>query len=102
MAASFQKTVAETLVERTMAAADMLGSKSLAIAGGVSANSGVRTAFEETCAKRGIKLYMPELKYCGDNAAMIACQGYYDYLAGKRADESLNGIATLSLDKISE
>lgn len=102
MAASFQKTVADTLVERTMAAAEMLGSKKLAIAGGVSANSGVRSAFEQACEKRGITLYMPELKYCGDNAAMIACQGYYDYLAGKRADESLNGIATLSLDKISE
>ena len=102
MAASFQKTVADTLVERTMAAAKMLGSKKLAIAGGVSANSGVRGAFEKACADRGIKLYMPELKYCGDNAAMIACQGYYDFLAGKRADESLNGIATLSLDKISE
>ncbi|MCR5143472.1 MAG: tRNA (adenosine(37)-N6)-threonylcarbamoyltransferase complex transferase subunit TsaD [Ruminococcus sp.] len=102
MAASFQKTVADTLVERTISAAEMLGSKKLAIAGGVSANSGVRSAFEQACEKRGIKLYMPELRYCGDNAAMIACQGYYDYLAGKRADESLNGIATLSLDKISE
>lgn len=101
MAASFQKTVADTLVERTMAAAESIGSETLAIAGGVSANSGVRQAFEQACKKRGIKLYMPELKYCGDNAAMIACQGYYDYLAGKRADESLNGIATLSLDKIS-
>ncbi len=102
MAASFQKTVADTLVERTMSAAKLLGSKKLAIAGGVSANSGVRAALETACEKRGIKLYMPELKYCGDNAAMIACQGYYDFLAGKRADESLNGIATLSLDRISE
>ncbi len=102
MAASFQKTVADTLVERTMSAAKLLGSKKLAIAGGVSANSGVRAAFETACEKRGITLYMPELKYCGDNAAMIACQGYYDFLAGKRADESLNGIATLSLDRISE
>ena len=80
----------------------MLGSKKLAIAGGVSANSGVRSAFDKACTDRGIKLYMPELKYCGDNAAMIACQGYYDHMAGKRGDMSLNGIATLSLDKISE
>lgn len=100
MAASFQKTVSEILVGKTMAAADSLGSKKLVIAGGVSANSGVRTAFEIACAERGITLYMPELKYCGDNAAMIACQGYYDFLAGKRADESLNGIATLSLEDI--
>ncbi len=100
MAASFQKTVADTLVERTMAAAKMLNSRKLAIAGGVSANSGVRSAFEEACGKRGIELFMPELKYCGDNAAMIACQGYYDYISGKRGDMSLNGIATLSLDKL--
>lgn len=100
MAASFQKTVSEILVGKTMAAANSLGSKKLVIAGGVSANSGVRTAFEKACAERGITLYMPELKYCGDNAAMIACQGYYDFLAGKRADESLNGIATLSLEDI--
>lgn len=100
MAASFQKTVSEILVGKTMAAADSLGSKKLVIAGGVSANSGVRTAFEIACSERGITLYMPELKYCGDNAAMIACQGYYDFLAGKRADESLNGIATLSLEDI--
>ena len=100
MAASFQKTVADTLVERTMAAAKMLNSRKLAIAGGVSANSGVRSAFEEACGKRGIELFMPELKYCGDNAAMIACQGYYDYTSGKRGDMSLNGIATLSLDKL--
>lgn len=100
MAASFQKTVSEILVGKTIAAADSLESKKLVIAGGVSANSGVRTAFEIACAERGISLYMPELKYCGDNAAMIACQGYYDFLAGKRADESLNGIATLSLEDI--
>lgn len=102
MAASFQKTVAETLTEKTMLAAENLGYTTIALAGGVSANSGVRAKLQSECAKRGYKLYMPELKYCGDNGAMIACQGYFDYIAGKRADESLNGIATLSLDKISE
>ena len=76
------------------------GHTTLAVAGGVSANSGVREAMQKACDKRGIKLYLPELKYCGDNAAMIGCQGYYDYLSGKRADESLNGIATLSLENI--
>lgn len=100
MAASLQRTIADTLVEHTMSAAKMLGSKTLAIAGGVSANSGVRNAFVSACSEADIKLFMPELKYCGDNAAMIACQGYYDFLAGKRADESLNGIATLSLDDL--
>ena len=62
----------------------------------------MRDKLTEECEKRGWKLYLPELKYCGDNGAMIACQGYYDYLAGKRADESLNAVATLSLDDISE
>lgn len=102
MAASFQKTVADILTEKTMLAAEDLGYTTIALAGGVSANSGVRAKLSQECEKRGYKLYMPELKYCGDNGAMIACQGYYDYIAGKRADESLNGIATLSLDKISE
>ena len=102
MAASFQKTVADILTEKTMLAAEALGYTTIALAGGVSANSGVRAKLSQECEKRGYKLYMPELKYCGDNGAMIACQGYYDYIAGKRADESLNGIATLSLDKISE
>lgn len=102
MAASFQKTVAETLTEKLMLAAENLGYTTIALAGGVSANSGVRAKLQTECEKRGYSLYMPELKYCGDNGAMIACQGYFDYIAGKRADESLNGIATLSLDKISE
>lgn len=102
VAASFQRTVCEILVGKTMAAAEALGYKTIGLAGGVSANSGVRDALQRACDKRGMKLYMPELKYCGDNAAMIGCQGYFDYLAGKRADQSLNGIATLSLEKISE
>lgn len=102
VAASFQKTVSEILVAKAMKAAEDLGYTTIGLAGGVSANSGVRSALQEACDKRGYKLYMPELKYCGDNAAMIGCQGYFDFLAGKRADESLNGIATLSLDKLCE
>lgn len=102
VAASFQKTISEILVSKTMSAAEEFGYKTIGLAGGVSANSGVRQALQEACDQRGYKLYMPEFKYCGDNAAMIGCQAYYDYLAGNCADESLNGIATLSLDKISE
>ena len=100
MAASFQKTVAEILTEKTIHAAKDLGYKTIALAGGVSANSGVRQKLSEECEKNGFSLYMPPLSLCGDNAAMIACQGYYDFLAGKRADESLNAIATLSLENI--
>lgn len=100
ISASFQRTVCDILVKKTMLAIKHTGHTTLAVAGGVSANSGVRDAMQKACDKRGIKLYLPELKYCGDNAAMIGCQGYYDYLSGKRADESLNGIATLSLENI--
>lgn len=100
MAASFQKTVAEILTEKTILAAKDLGYKTIALAGGVSANSGVREKLSEECEKNDFSLYMPPLSLCGDNAAMIACQGYYDFLAGKRADESLNAVATLSLENI--
>ena len=53
------------------------------------------------CDSLGAELYLPEPKYCGDNAAMIGAQGYYDFLAGRRADGSLNAVATLSLEDIS-
>ena len=101
-AASFQRTVCEIVTDKVIRACRDLGYKKLALAGGVSANSGVREALTAACRKAGVEFFMPELKYCGDNAAMIGCQAYYDYLAGKRADMSLNGVATLSLDKISE
>ncbi|MCD8096013.1 MAG: tRNA (adenosine(37)-N6)-threonylcarbamoyltransferase complex transferase subunit TsaD [Ruminococcus sp.] len=97
MAASFQSTVAEILVEHTLAAAREESSEKLVIAGGVSANTAIRESFERACEESGIKLYMPKLEYCGDNGAMIACQGYYDFLDGRRADESLNAVASLSL-----
>lgn len=100
LAASFQKTVSEILADTTVRAAKSLGYKTIAAAGGVTANSGIRAKLEAECRKMGAKLYLPPLSLCGDNGAMIACQGYYDYLAGKRADESLNAIATLSLDDI--
>lgn len=100
LAASFQKTVSEILADTTVRAAKSLGYKTIAAAGGVTANSGVRAKLEAECKKIGAKLYLPPLSLCGDNGAMIACQGYYDYLAGKRADESLNATATLSLDDI--
>lgn len=100
VAASFQKTVADILVEKLMMAASNLGYTEIALAGGVSANSGVRNKLKKECDKRGYNLYMPEFKYCGDNAAMIGAQGYHDYMAGKRADASLNAIATLSLEEI--
>ncbi|MBZ4671471.1 MAG: tRNA N6-adenosine threonylcarbamoyltransferase [Clostridiales bacterium] len=99
LAASFQRTVCEILSERTFLAAQNLGHKTIALAGGVSANSALREVFEKECQKRGMKLFLPPLELCGDNAAMIGCQAYYDFLAGKRADEGTNAFATFPLEE---
>lgn len=100
VAASFQKTASDILAEKLMLAAEKLGYNKIAVAGGVSANTGIRAKIKKECDRRGYTLYLPEFKYCGDNAAMIAAQGYYDYISGRRADESLNALATLSLEDI--
>lgn len=94
MAASLQHTVAEILTEKTELAARQTGYTTIAMAGGVSANSGLRAKMTAMCQKHGYTLYMPPLSLCGDNAAMIACQGSYNYLAGLRGDLSLNAYAT--------
>lgn len=94
MAASLQRTVAEILTEKTELAAKLTGYTTIAMAGGVSANSGLRSAMQTMCQKHGYQLYLPPLSLCGDNAAMIACQGSYNYLAGITADESLNAYAS--------
>lgn len=100
LAASFQRTISEILVDKTMSAARALGYKTIAAAGGVSANSGVRSLLERRCRDNGFKLYLPPPELCGDNGAMIGAQGYYDYLAGRRGDESLNAVATMSMEDI--
>lgn len=100
LAASFQRTISEILVDKTMSAARALGYKTIAAAGGVSANSGVRSLLERRCRDNGFRLYLPPLELCGDNGAMIGAQGYYDYLAGRRGDESLNAVATMSMEDI--
>ena len=71
--------------------------KKIVLAGGVSANSRLRSKMKTECEKRGIQLFMPELKYCGDNAAMVGAQGYYEYLAGNIAGSDLNAYATMEL-----
>ena len=93
-AASFGRAVSESLVPRVMAAAKLKGYGQIAVAGGVAANSRIRADLEAACAKSGDKLFLPELKYCGDNGAMVGCQGYYEYLSGKRAGRDLNAYAT--------
>ena len=97
LAASVQATIAGILTEHTMRAAREHGYSTIAVAGGVSANSGVRAAMQEACDKRGYRLYLPPLHLCGDNGAMIACAGSYAFDAGIRADSSLNASATMEL-----
>ena len=68
------------------------------VAGGVSANSGLRNMLQSRCEQLGYHLYVPPLSLCGDNAAMIGAQGYYEYIAGNTADMSLNAYASLPID----
>ena len=93
-AASFGRAVSESLVPRVMAAARMRGYGRVAVAGGVAANSRIRADLTAACQESGDRLFLPELKYCGDNAAMIGCQGYYEYQAGHVAGLDLNAFAT--------
>lgn len=99
LAASFQRAVAECLAANLEKAAKDFGYNKIVLAGGVSANSRLRSEVSGLCRRNEWTLFMPELKYCGDNAAMIASQGYYEFLSGERADESLNAYATLPVDK---
>ena len=96
-AASFGRAVSDTLVPRTMLAAEQLGYGKVAVAGGVAANSRIRADLEQACRARGYKVYLPELRLCGDNGSMIACQGYYEYLAGRRAGWDLNAYANMDI-----
>ena len=93
-AASFGRAVSESVVPRVMAAARMRGYGKVAVAGGVAANRRIRADLQSACAASGDRLYLPELRYCGDNGAMIGCQGYYEYLAGHTASWDLNAYAT--------
>ena len=94
LAASFTKAVSDSLVPRTMMAAEELGYRRIAVAGGVAANSRIRRDFTEAAEQNGCELFIPPLKLCGDNAAMIGSQGYYEYLAGTRGSSDLNAFAT--------
>ncbi len=98
LCASFSKAVSQMLVPRAVMALEQTGYKTLAVAGGVAANSRIRGDLTRECAKRGIRLCLPPLSLCGDNAAMIGAQGYYEYLAGNLADQSLNAYATKTME----
>ncbi len=97
LAASFTAAVSDSLVPRTMMAARELGYKKIAVAGGVAANSRIRADFKAAAEKEGCQLFVPPLKLCGDNGAMIGCQAYYEYLAGNIAGSDLNAYANMEL-----
>ena len=80
LAASLQATIIEILLDKLAKAVKATGVRQVAIGGGVSANSGVRAAVAEFCAKRGIKAFIPQRKFTTDNAAMVAIAGYFKYL----------------------
>ena len=97
--ASFRYAVVDCLVTNFIKAAEDLGQKKLVIAGGVSANSLLRRTLAEECKKRDWEMYMPEKSLCGDNAAMVGSQGYYEFLSGNIAGTDLNAFATMSIEK---
>ena len=99
LAASFTKAVSDSLVPRTMQAVKELGYRRLAVAGGVAANSRIRKDFHDAAEREKIDLFIPPLKLCGDNGAMVGAQGYYEYLAGTRAGSDLNAYASMDVSQ---
>lgn len=83
LAASLQRTIIEILLDKLDKAVKATGVKTVAIGGGVSANSGIRAAVADYCAKRGLKAFIPERVFTTDNAAMVAIAGYFKYLDGQ-------------------
>lgn len=98
MAASFQERIAQILAKKLLAAAADTGAKTVCLAGGVAANGRLRQLVNDGAQKLGARVFLPELKYCGDNAAMIAAQGYHEYKDGNLAGLRLNGLPTLEID----
>ena len=96
--ASFRYAVVDCLTTNFLKAAQDLRVDKLVIAGGVSANRLLRSTLDEECKKRGFAFYMPEKSLCGDNAAMVGSQGYYEFLSGKIAGADLNAFATMSIE----
>ncbi|MDY3013704.1 MAG: tRNA (adenosine(37)-N6)-threonylcarbamoyltransferase complex transferase subunit TsaD [Evtepia sp.] len=99
LSASFSGAVSDELVPRTIAAAREKGYGKVAVVGGVAANSRIRRDLETACEKEGWSLYLPPLKLCGDNGAMIGSQAYYEYLAGTRGGTDLNAYANRDISQ---
>ena len=98
LAATLRKRVCDILIEKTLKAAQKENIGKIALAGGVSANSELRRRMEEECGKRGLRIYFPELRYCGDNAAMVGVQALYEFESGNTAGIDLNAAATLPIN----
>ncbi len=98
IAASYTKRIIDAVVKKTDLALTQTGMKTLVMAGGVAANSHLRSALSELCKKRGVTFLTPSLKLCGDNGAMVAAAGYFEFISGKRADTSLNASACDNFD----
>lgn len=96
--ASFRYAVVDCLKTNFLKAAEDLKVDKLVIAGGVSANRLLRSSLQEECDKHGLSFYMPEKSLCGDNAAMVGSQGYYEFLSGNIASTDLNAFATMSIE----
>lgn len=99
LCASYQDVICHALVDRVMLAAKEGGYKTIVAAGGVSANSGLRALLERECKRRHLELFVPPIELCGDNAAMIGSQAYYEAKAGHFADLSLNARPTMPIDE---
>lgn len=97
VAASFQQSVVDVLVSRTILAAKNLNMKQVAIAGGVAANSALQKAMKAACVEKGLKFNYPSPIYCTDNAAMIGAAAYYEYIKGNRSGLDLNAIPNLKI-----
>ena len=97
LSASFEKTVTEILVQNTLKAAKSLNISTIALAGGVSANSYIRSEFLKLEQSNNLKIYYPDPILCTDNAAMIASAGYYSYISGEKSDLTLNAIPNLKI-----
>lgn len=100
LSATVRRRVCDMLINNTLKAAEDFGYKTIVLAGGVSANSELRTRLEAECKTRNYRFFRPELKYCGDNAAMVGVQGYYEFMRGNTADEGLNAYATMPIDDL--
>ena len=94
---AFSAAVSDTLVPRAVMAMEQTGYRKIAVAGGVAANSRIRADMLAAAQRLGGQVYMPPLKLCGDNGAMIGAQAYYEFLAGNVADMRLNAYATKSI-----